>query len=389
MINKNLGFFIFFLLGVILFPFRIFAQEEIDTLEFFLSKHEDKELITDDGGRHSQRTIGNSVFRIKWGDPQSHEYFTWDDQYIYLRYDNTWGEDSAHAGATSYEFAEVPGMGGRWMKRKMRVGEVINVDSANAQIWHTPDCAVHSRHHLKYTNTLEAHNPQYNAGGDLGIQDVIILRYQWGPTSYERFFFSKEWGWIRWEFYQDGQLKNVAVMNKISPCPPINPQPKCVNFPAPSPLPTPTPINLIAYQPKCDIPGKGKVTLSWGEVPNTIHYSLRIDDLSNGWQCENPYSGDYCLDVPSSNHSFVFNYIPGHRYNWWIHSFHLCRGWEEPANGSGFSCPVEDLNKDGKVDINDLKILIFHYLEDWIEGDLLSDRKINGLDLEKILSWIR
>jgi hypothetical protein len=64
---------------------------------------------------------------------------------------------------------------------------------------------------------LESHDPAFDAGGDLGTQDVIVLRYDYSfrtglpdraaVNSYEKFYYSREWGWIQWELYQDDDLR--------------------------------------------------------------------------------------------------------------------------------------------------------------------------------------
>lgn len=205
----------------------------INTLEYFLTDDENKELFTGTpGDTISQKTIGNAVLRVKWRNPQLHEYYTWDTDYIYLRYDNTWGN---HNGATSYEFTEYPGKGGRWLKRQMAVGESIVVFHPSGSTWYRDDCSVHSVNVLGYTNTLEAYYPNYNLGGSLGTDPVIVLKYDWDSSpanNYERFFFSKKWGWVRWEHWANGVQQDGASWNQITGNTAVAPQPKCVAFPA-------------------------------------------------------------------------------------------------------------------------------------------------------------
>ena len=224
----------FFLAAALLLLAAPAAQAQvINTLEYFLTDDETKELHTGNpGDTISQKTIGNAVLRVKWRGPQLHEYYTWDTEYIYLRYDNTWGD---HDGATSYEFTELPGKGGRWMRRQMTVGVPLVVNHPSGSKWYRPNCTVHSTNPLQYTNTLVAYYPNYNLGGDLGTDAVIVLKYDWDASvhdNFEHFFFSKKWGWVRWEHWADGVQQNSANWNEISANTAVAPQPKCVAFPA-------------------------------------------------------------------------------------------------------------------------------------------------------------
>lgn len=203
----------------------------IDTLEYFLTDDESVELIAGNGERLSQTTQGNAVVRVKWRSPQHHEYYTYDDTWIYLRYDSSW---SGPSGATSYEFTEVPGKGGRWMKRQMWVGDSFTVSKTAGQTFYFDDCTVQSRPNLLYTNTLEAYYPSYFIGGQLGTDEVIVLKYDWNQgANYEKFFFSKQWGWIRWEHWVNGQLDTAVSWDAVTGASPVAPQAKCVAFPAP------------------------------------------------------------------------------------------------------------------------------------------------------------
>jgi hypothetical protein len=76
---------------------------------------------------------------------------------------------------------------------------------------------------------LEDRIPRFDAGGELGLQDVIVLRYDYSlrtgipdrqqVNSYEKFYYSREWGWIQWEYYQDDDLqKNPPTLRKRFRC---------------------------------------------------------------------------------------------------------------------------------------------------------------------------
>jgi len=73
--------------------------------------------------------IDNAFFISKWRNPNYYEYYTWDDNYIYLRYDSTWpsSQYKCNGQGTSYTLSD-----GRWLKRNMEVGEKI--ESQNNQV---------------------------------------------------------------------------------------------------------------------------------------------------------------------------------------------------------------------------------------------------------------
>lgn len=181
----------------------------IDTLDYFLSDHPDKGLI----GTHplSQTKNGNAVYYVKWA-AENYEYYTWDDNYIYLRED--------HSGAPVQPYTFAPGI---WMKRYMSVGERLTFLSGENTIqFYDSQCHPNTQYSgpYKYIMTLLEHNPNFNAGGGLGKQDVIVLSYDYRPAgskNYEKFYYSKEWGWIRWENLDSfGNVIQSSEFNKIS-----------------------------------------------------------------------------------------------------------------------------------------------------------------------------
>jgi len=209
----------------------------INTLEYFLTDDETKELNTGAAGDSiSQKTIGNAVLRVKWHSPRAHEYYTWDNDYIYLRYDSTWGYDPIyHPNANSYEFTGVSGKGARWMKRQMSVGVPMSVTTSSK--WYTNTCTQDGPiHTASYINTIVSYFPNYALGGNLGNDEVIVLKYDWDSSpadNYEYFFFSKKWGWVRWEHWANGQIvnSNTKTWNHIASRVAIDPIAKCVPFP--------------------------------------------------------------------------------------------------------------------------------------------------------------
>jgi hypothetical protein len=198
---------------------RATLGEEVDTLSYFLSRHPETALVgstyepgNPNAGTHplSLTVVGNRAYYVKW-HPNAYEHYSWDDDFIYLREDRSW-TDGADGRVKPHGFDP-----GRWMKRRMRVGEEIDMGQNHMQLVYRGDCRPGRRSPLGYKAVLEARIPRFDAGGDLGLQDVIVLRYDYSlrtgipararVNSYEKFYYSREWGWIQWEYYQDDDLQ--------------------------------------------------------------------------------------------------------------------------------------------------------------------------------------
>jgi hypothetical protein len=167
------------------------AAEIIDTLDYFVRNNPNQNLKSGTGENLSEVVYGNGSFYVK-SYSGSYEYHTWDNDYIYLKQDSP-----------SYFFSP-----GKWMKRHMKIGESIDMTTNIITRYQAGTCTRNTPTTFSYVNTLEKHISNYNAGGDLGIQDVIVLRYDYGNES-ERFYYSKNWGWIRWELWDD--VRNVMI----------------------------------------------------------------------------------------------------------------------------------------------------------------------------------
>jgi hypothetical protein len=189
--------------------------EEVDTLSYFLSDHPDSALLGEAADAHdpdarghplSLSVDGREAYYVKW-HANAYERFTWDGEHIYLKEDHTW-TDAADGRVKPHAF--LPGV---WMKRRMRVGEQVDMGGNQMQLLYRGDCRPGRRARLGYQTVLEARRPRFEAGGDLGVQDVIVLRYDYswrtrladraGVNAYEKFYYSREWGWIQWELYRD------------------------------------------------------------------------------------------------------------------------------------------------------------------------------------------
>jgi hypothetical protein len=178
--------------------------EEIDTLDFFLTKHLDK-TVTGETGVAAQGfnpiRVGDQLYTLKWS-ADAFELHSWDDSFIYLNED--------HSGAPVNFYSFTPGY---WMKRHMQVGETLDATMSTIQ-WYDGTCAPTSSGSFVYRMTLENHFPAMDVGGDLGVQDVITLLYRHGGT--ERYYYSREWGWIGWfELDASGAETNGAMTNTV------------------------------------------------------------------------------------------------------------------------------------------------------------------------------
>lgn len=187
----------------------------INTLDYFITKHPGKGLT----GTHpfSQTIDGQTSYQVKW-DTSIFEIHKWDENFIYLNED--------HSGAPVNFYSFKPGI---WMKRNMQIGEKIT-ENDNIIEWFNPSCRSLGKQSFPIEITLEKRIPDYDLGGDLGKQDVIILKYDSSLSNpkgiYERFYYSKEWGWVKWEEYSktdDSKPTNTSIFNKISSEEPLNP----------------------------------------------------------------------------------------------------------------------------------------------------------------------
>jgi hypothetical protein len=95
----------------------------------------------------------------------------------------------------------------------MKVGETIPTGT-NVISFYDTACAVTSSTVYPISVTLESHHPSMDLGGDIGVQDVIVLRYDYPGPLYERFYYSATWGWVKWEWYDgNGSVIGSAVFN--------------------------------------------------------------------------------------------------------------------------------------------------------------------------------
>lgn len=197
------------------------SDEIIDTLDYFLSNNPDKPLEADKDLPLSLRIKNNTAQYIKW--PGGFEYYKWDNNFLYLL------EDASPVNP----YAMSPGV---FMKRNMAIGEKIDmavndvtyykkIESYDNAILCVLDTQLNQQiEKWPYINTLIDHQ-SIDLEGDLGLQDVIVLKaYSTIPTypDFEKFYYSKEYGWVRWEnWHKNGSLQAIVTFNKFSANPPL------------------------------------------------------------------------------------------------------------------------------------------------------------------------
>jgi len=123
----------------------------------------------------------------------SFECWRWDDSYVY--------HDVDHAiDSRRWEFYRLGD--GRWLPRRIAPGTVWTMEVNTDIHWFDADCAPLPVR--PFTYRLHAWLAgSMDAGGDLGVRDVLILEYQpdplhAGPNTAEDFYFAKGAGWYRW-----------------------------------------------------------------------------------------------------------------------------------------------------------------------------------------------
>ncbi len=194
-------------------------KEEIDMLDYMLKSENNSNIGLANADKsffwHQVVTADNRFYLQKWNDPEQVIHYSYDEKNIYMVTDST--------GAHPYKFN--PGV---WAKRKMKVGERVEMKDNTAEEM-TLDCRkTNSQRSWPYSVTFEYHFPKFNLGGDLGVQDVIVLKYEWGEgfRGVEREYYAKGHGIVRWEYYDNGVLDTSVSTNKLYR----------YNFNTPSPL---------------------------------------------------------------------------------------------------------------------------------------------------------
>jgi hypothetical protein len=188
----------------------------IDFLAYALKADNSTGLATGDGFVWHQVVTGSDYYLEKWTNPQQIVHYWYDDTNIYM------GEDTT----AQYPYKFHPGI---WARRHMRIGEVVDM-TGNQIALLDKTCGISQAGLCPYRNTLEAHYPQYDLGGDLGVQDVIVLRYAWGAPDFanvEREYYARGFGIVKWEWWTGNQLMARVLTNLVARYAPVPINPAC------------------------------------------------------------------------------------------------------------------------------------------------------------------
>ena len=122
------------------------------------------------------------------------ECWRWDEQWVYHEVDH--GIDARRW--EHYTFSD-----GRWLPRRLTLGSVWTIDVPENRIrW--VDAACNPQPERMFPYKMRAWlQPAFDAGGDLGVRDVLTLEYQPDPEhavagTLETFYFAKASGWFMW-----------------------------------------------------------------------------------------------------------------------------------------------------------------------------------------------
>jgi hypothetical protein len=175
---------------------------EVDTLQFFLRRR--PESLT--GSHLLAQAVDHArrrSFYLK-GDAKRYEAHTWDDDAIYQILDRD----------PERTYRLTPGL---WLARRMAIGDEVIIAGTSTIAWYDGACVARRSEPYSYTIKFEQRDRAYDAGGDLGRQDVIVVRYLPTGGLAERFYYSREWGWIGWEEYDRGHIRHRSWFNRIVP----------------------------------------------------------------------------------------------------------------------------------------------------------------------------
>lgn len=196
------------------------STETIDFLAYALKADTTTGLSSGDGFVWHQIVQDNNYYLEKWSNPQQIVHYWYDDSNVYMTEDTT--------GPHPYVFS--PGV---WARRHMKIGEVVNMPSNRMQFLNGVCQVAQDEGFCPYYNTLEAHYPQYDLGGDLGIQDVIVLKYVWGAppaSNIEREYYAKGYGIVKWAWWSNGQLASTVTTNLVANYGPVPIDPLCADL---------------------------------------------------------------------------------------------------------------------------------------------------------------
>jgi hypothetical protein len=171
------------------------VEPAVDVLDFLIG---DPALWPRIGNHYSNQIVDRTrreVCWVKYANPRRFECWRWDDNFIYHATDNAVDGDTGE----SYTFTD-----GRWLPRYLQGDWSLDV-ADNRILWFNPACGLDGdkTHGFPYRQSARLLG-KYDAGGDLGQRDTIVLEYApYDPVSGrsipEHFYFAKGAGWYEWE----------------------------------------------------------------------------------------------------------------------------------------------------------------------------------------------
>ena len=168
---------------------------------------------------HYQHQVleGDRVCWTKYTLPWSYECWNWDANYVYHQVDH------AIDGARRWEYYTFSD--GRWLPRRLPKGGVVwSLDlSDNMMTWVDASCQPRAPEPAPYRVRAWHFGPM-DAGGDLGVRDVIVLSYQPNPAhaepgTEELFYFAQGAGWFKWQRGSTGVTFNQLGGVERTPAP--------------------------------------------------------------------------------------------------------------------------------------------------------------------------
>lgn len=206
----------------------------MDTLNYFISNYARRHLS--DSLQITNYVFGTNSIYAK--APSQYEWHTWDNNFIYLRQDTSINTVIDGKVSRCYRLDN-----GIWMKRQMSVGDYFEV--VPRVHWLDRECGIiRTWETWKYYMYLEWAGER-NMGGDIGKEKVIVLKFDY-YSAFEKFIYSRRYGWVGWEHWEDNKQIKEVLFNQFKP--------------------------PILYTPTC---GSPKITLSYNAVKRTGMPSIK------------------------------------------------------------------------------------------------------------------
>jgi hypothetical protein len=172
------------------------AAKTVDVLDFIVGAPALWPRHGEPNHHQHQNLDRDRVCWTKYTLPWSYECWRWDDHAVYHAVDH------AIDGARRWEHYTFTD--GRWLPRRLTVGEVWSLDVSDNRIrWFDAECNAQPERPFPYRVRAWV-DPAVDAGGDLHVRDVLVLQYQpYDPNNPdvggpETFYFARGAGWYRW-----------------------------------------------------------------------------------------------------------------------------------------------------------------------------------------------